>query len=65
MNKHIKTYKDLHNLKKLQKEALSEYFKELGRKGGKKSIKSRFAEKTAREISEIMRRVRYGKKRSE
>ena len=65
MNKHIKTYRDLHNLKDLKKKALSGYFKELGRKGGKKSAKVRFAGKSRKEISEAMRLVRYGKKRSE
>lgn len=37
----------------------------MGKKGGKKSVQSRFKGKTKDEISDMMRRVRYSKKDSE
>jgi hypothetical protein len=41
---------------------ISQMASEMGKKGGKNSVKSRFAGKTKTEISEIMRNVRYSKK---
>ena len=41
---------------------LSNIAKMLGSRGGKKSVQVRFAGKSKKEISEIMRKVRYSKK---
>lgn len=40
---------------------LSKIAQQLGKKGGKKSVESRFGGKTKSEISEIMRKVRLTK----
>ena len=42
---------------------ISEIAKQLGKRGGQKSVKSRFTGKTKEEISEIMRGIRSGLKR--
>jgi hypothetical protein len=41
---------------------LSKIAKQLGKKGGKKSVEARFGGKSKQEISEMMRKVRYSKK---
>ena len=41
---------------------LSKIAKVLGSKGGKNSVKSRFANKTKKQISNMMKKVRKGEK---
>lgn len=46
----------------MKKKTLDKVASELGRIGGKKSAQSRFKGKSKKQISNIMRKVRYSKK---
>jgi hypothetical protein len=45
----------------MKKKTINKAASELGKKGGKKSVESRFKGKSKKQISEIMRKVRYSK----
>jgi len=61
--KNIKSYRELNpgRLEEIKKEAVREFLKERASKAGKASVKKRFAGKSKKEISKMMRLVRMGK----
>lgn len=64
MNKHLNNWLDkVEGLPKntSNKNILKEIARQLGSKGGRKSVKVRFAGKTKEQKSELMRKVRLGK----